>query len=74
MKSFDQKTVYIMPQNLWMLYQYIDAFLMLNIGIMQKIAALFSWAKIKSNKCRGAPEGEVLRVVKSGRGEGRIMR
>ena len=48
---------------------------MLNIGIMQKISAMFSCAKIKSNKCRGAPEGEVLRVVKSvGRGEGRIMR
>ena len=57
-----------------MLYQYIDAFLMLNIGIMQKRSAVFSCAKIKSNKCRGAPEGEVLRVVKSGRGEGRIMR
>ena len=48
---------------------------MLNIGIMQKIAAMFSCAKIKVNKCRKAPtEGEVLRVVKSGRGEGRIMR
>ena len=58
-----------------MLYQYIDAFLMLNIGIMQKIVALFSCAKIKSNKCREvAPEGEVFRVVKSGRDEGRIMR
>ena len=43
MKSFDQKTVYIMPQNLWMLNQYIDAFLMLNIGIMQKIFAMFSF-------------------------------
>ena len=59
-----------------MLYQYIDAFLMLNIGIMQKIPAMFSCAaKIKSNKCREVPpEGEVLRVVQSGRGEGRIMR
>ena len=49
---------------------------MLNIGIMQKIPAMFSCAaKIKSNKCREVPpEGEVLRVVQSGRGEGRIMR
>ena len=59
MKSFDQKTVYIMPQNLWMLYQYIDAFLMLNIGIMQKIILCFLTIPVLLYNKLAVPRGKL---------------
>ena len=34
-----------------MLYQYIDAFLMLNIGIMQKIPSIFLNFKLLNKLC-----------------------